>query len=98
MSRPDRRKLFMSLFWFDQGVIWVGILCPFSMFCISLFWPGMVLNQEQLSIVVSDWEPYLGRFFPPMFCGWLFSVSCSAPDRTVLVSFCTLLFLFQCSV
>ena len=35
--------------------------------CISLFWPGMVLNQGQLSIVVSDWEQYLGSFFPTGF-------------------------------
>ena len=35
----------------------------FSMFCISLFWPGMVLNQGQLSIVVSDWAPYLDSPF-----------------------------------
>ena len=39
-----------------------------SMFCflcfiISMFWPGMVLNQGQLSIVVSDWESYLGSPF-----------------------------------
>jgi hypothetical protein len=39
-----------------------------SMFCllcffISMFWQGMVLNQGQLSIVVSDWEPYLGSPF-----------------------------------
>jgi hypothetical protein len=25
-----------------------------------MFWPDMVLNQGQLSIGVSDWEPYLG--------------------------------------
>ena len=30
-----------------------------------MFWPGMVLNQGQLSIVVSDWESYLGSPFPP---------------------------------
>ena len=40
-----------------------------SMFCflcffIFMFWPGMVLNQGQLSIVVSDWESYLGSPFP----------------------------------
>ena len=29
MSRPDLRELFMSLFRFGQGVIWVGILCSF---------------------------------------------------------------------
>ena len=28
-------------------------------FCISMFRPGMVLNQGQLSFVVSDWESYL---------------------------------------
>ena len=34
------------------------------MFCVSrLFfcvWPSMVLNQRQVSLVVSDWESYLG--------------------------------------
>ena len=34
-----------------------------------MFWPGMVLNQGQLSIVVSDWEPYFDSPFPP-FCVW----------------------------
>ena len=34
----------------------------FSFLCV---WLGMVLNQGQLSIVVSDWESYLGSFFPP---------------------------------
>ena len=36
-----------------------------------MFWPGMVLNQGQLSIVVSDWEPYLGSTFPSFLCGKL---------------------------
>ena len=63
-------ELFMSPFWFGQGVIWVGILCSlFYVFVVLCFWPGMVLNQGQLSIVVSDWEPYLGSFFPQGFCG-----------------------------
>ena len=35
-----------------------------SRFFISRFWPGMFLNQGQLSIVVSDWESYLGSPFP----------------------------------
>ena len=39
-----------------------------SSFFISMFWPGMVLNQGQLSIVVSDWESYLGSLFPFVFC------------------------------
>jgi hypothetical protein len=57
----------MSLIWFGQGVCWGG----HSMFCvsISMFWPGMVLIQGQLSIVVSDWEPYLGTLFPHL-CLW----------------------------
>ena len=33
------------------------------MFFSSMFWPGMVLNHGQLSIVVSDWESYLGSPF-----------------------------------
>ena len=45
-------------------MIWGGhsIFC-FLGFFISMFWPGMVLNQGQLSIVVSDWESYLGSLF-----------------------------------
>ena len=62
----------MFLFWFGQGVSWGG----HSMFCVLCFlflcgWPGMVLNQGQLSIVVSDWEPYLGSLFPTCVCGRL---------------------------
>ena len=34
-----------------------------SRLCVSVFWPGMDLNQRQLSIVVSDWESYLGSLF-----------------------------------
>ena len=61
--------LFMSLFWFGEGVSWGGQ----SMFCVLCFLflcgsPGMVLNQGQLSIVVSDWEPYLGTLFPTCVC------------------------------
>jgi hypothetical protein len=60
----------MSLFWFGQGMSWGG----HSMFCVLCFlflyvWPGMVLNQGQLSIVVSDWEPYLGTLSPPVCVG-----------------------------
>ena len=32
-------------------------------FLFLCVWPGMVLNQRQLSTVVSDWEPYLGSLF-----------------------------------
>ena len=43
----------------------------FLCFCISMCWPGLVLNQGQLSIVVSDWESYLGSLFPFCHCGKL---------------------------
>ena len=71
VSRPDRRELFMSLF-----LVWSGCdLGGHSMFMFLCFLflcvrPGMVLNQGQLSIVVSNWESYLGSFFS--LCGNLF--------------------------
>ena len=42
---------------------WVGVgsLCLFFYdLGISMFRPSMVLNQRQVSLVVSDWESYLG--------------------------------------
>ena len=65
VSRLDRREPFKVSIWFGRGVIWGGhsMLC-FLWFCVSMFWPGMIINQGQLSIVVSDWEPYLGSPFP----------------------------------
>jgi hypothetical protein len=55
MSRPGHREAFYSLFWLDQGVTRVGFLCSFFyVFVFLCFWPGMVLNQGQLSVVVSD--------------------------------------------
>ena len=55
LSRPDLRDPFMSLFWFGQGVSWGGhsMLCVLS-FLFLCVWPGVLLNQRQLSIVVSD--------------------------------------------
>ena len=61
MSHPDLREPFYVSIWFGQGVIWVGILCVVFL-CV---WPSVVPNQRQLSIVVSDWESYLGSLFPP---------------------------------
>jgi hypothetical protein len=57
MSRPDLREMFYFSIWLGQGVMWGGhsIFC-FLGFFISMFLLGMVLNQGQLSIVVSDWE------------------------------------------
>jgi hypothetical protein len=43
----------------------VGILVSLC----SMFWPGMVLNHGQLSIVVSDWESYLGSLFSTLVVG-----------------------------
>ena len=53
-----------------------------SMFCVSTFWPGMVLNQGQLSIVVSDWESYLGNLFCLLsFVGCFIFVSSEKPSE-----------------
>ena len=61
LSRPDLREPFYVSIWFGQGVIWVGILCfDFYIFVCLCFGLGVVLNQGQLSIVVSDLESYLG--------------------------------------
>ena len=82
--------LFMSLFWFGQGVSWGG----HTIFCVLCFlflcgWLGMVLNQGQLSIVVSDWEPYLGTVFPTCGCGrlTLFRALCFWASRFIFVVF-----------
>ena len=59
-------------------------------------WPDMVLNQRQVLVIVSDWEPYLGSLFCVGFCGWLSPVLVfSAPVRTVSV-FPRLLFCIMC--
>ena len=85
MSRPDLRAFYVSiLVWSGCDLGWAFYVI-FSMFCISLFWPGMVLNQGQLSIIVSDWEPYLGSFSHSVFVGSYFLFCVSAPDRTVPV-------------
>ena len=43
----------------------------------------MVLNQRQVLVIVSDWEPYLGSLFGVGFCGWLSPVSVFVPHGTV---------------
>jgi hypothetical protein len=37
-------------------------------------WPDMVLNQRQVLVIVTNWEPYLGNLFCVGICGWLFLV------------------------
>ena len=46
----------------------------FHFLCCVCVWPGMVLNQRQVSLVVSDEESYLGILFPLVFRECLFSV------------------------
>ena len=51
---------------------WVGVgsLCSFF-YVVFLCLAWYVLNQRQLSIVVSDWESYLGSLFSPF---WLWVI------------------------
>ena len=42
----------------------------------GLCWPGMVSNQRQLFIVVSDWGSYLGSQFLIVLCGILSTDPC----------------------
>ena len=64
MSRPDLREPFYVsiLVWSGCDLGWHSMFF-ISRFYVSMFWPGMVFNQGQLSIVVSDWESYLGSLF-----------------------------------
>jgi hypothetical protein len=66
----------------------------FLCFCISLFWLGMVLNQGQLSIVVSDLESYLGSLFPFCVCGKLTLLVVLSPVSITVVVFVVLLVSF----
>jgi hypothetical protein len=49
-----------------------------------VFSPDMVLNQRQVLVIVSDWEPYLGSLFCVGFL-WVIVPVFVAPDRTVSV-------------
>ena len=48
----------------------MGILCWMSCLSVSVFGPDMVLNQRQVLVIVSDWEPYLGSLFGVGVCGF----------------------------
>jgi hypothetical protein len=56
---------------------------------VYLCWPGMVPNQRQLFIVVSDWGSYLGSHFPIVICGiWtMFVCSCVLHCMQLHISF-----------
>ena len=68
---------------------WGGHSMFCSMFVFLCVWPGMIPNQRQLSIVVSDWEPYLFFFFH--YDLWVV-IFCVSPYRAVLVFIYFLLF------
>jgi hypothetical protein len=62
--RPDLRETFYFSLCLGQGEMWGGhSIFLFLGSFISMFWPGMVFNQGQLSIIVSDWESNLGSPF-----------------------------------
>ena len=94
VARSDRSYFLCRCF--SMGRAWVGwvVYVCFSMSWYFCFWPGMVLNQRQLSIVVPDWDPYLGSLFSRLMCGWFFSVLCFvySPYRTVSFRSCYLVF------
>jgi hypothetical protein len=66
---PEFLYYVFVLVWSGRELGWV-VYVIFSLlyFCV---WPGMVLNQRQLSIIVSDWESYLGSLFSPF---WLWVI------------------------
>ena len=87
LSRSD-----LSYFIYVFVLVWsgreLGGLSMFRFLCCVCVWPGMVLNQRQVSLVVSDWGSYLLSLFPLVFRGCLFSVLCFiSPFRTVRLSF-----------
>ena len=55
-----------------------------------LCWPGMVLNQRQLSIVVSDWGSYLDSLFPPVVCGIFILYCCVLALQSCMFRFVSL--------
>ncbi|CDQ77970.1 unnamed protein product [Oncorhynchus mykiss] len=83
--RPDRLKDIADRFNVDHDAVLDNVLYARAytivwavyVFCFYvgfLVWPDMVLNQRQVLVIVSDWEPYFGSLFPVGVCGWLFSV------------------------
>ena len=69
MSRSDHSSFVFSLFWCLLGRELDGhsMLCVW--FVYFYVWPDMVLDQRQVLVIVSDWEPYLGSPFCVGFCG-----------------------------
>ena len=98
MSRSDLSSFVLSFVLVQSGRELGGLsmfVCLW--FSISVFGLGLVLNQRQLSIVVPDWEPYLGSLFSIVFGGWLFSVFVCL-HQTELFRLFLCCFVNQCSV
>ena len=76
---------------------WVGVgsLCPFFYVVFLCVWPSMVLNQRQVSFVVSDWESYLGSLFSPF---WLWVVNFCLVSVHLAELFCFRFVVILCSV
>ena len=60
----------------DMGYCGVFLSWGFVGCLRSLWLPEAVLNQSQVIIFVSDWEPYLGSHILWVFRGWLFLSLC----------------------
>ena len=78
----------------------VGLLCFVLVFIFLCVLSGMGPNQKQLSIVVSDWEPYLGSLFSHFWVvGGYFPFQCFHHTGLFRFSFILLFFVFcvQCN-
>ena len=76
LSHPDHSLLCMFLCFVWSGCDLSGHSMLDVLFVCFYVWPDMVLNQRQVLVIVSDWEPYLGSLFCVWFCGWMFLSLC----------------------
>ena len=67
-----------------------------NLFFLFLCRPGMVPNQRQLSIVVSDWGSYLASLFPTCFWWDLVFVKLPVSSPECHILFASVLFLVSC--
>ena len=111
MSNWHGLSILCFLYYFVQARVWHVLImwCVLSCFFCrywdcgivelsqSLWLPKVVLNQRQVFIVVSDWEPYLGSHILWVFRVWLFlslclhQIGCLGFRVTFLVLYCSCL-------
>ena len=95
MSRSDIYFLCFVVIQYGQGVSWGGqsMFVYFYDFGISMFWPSMVLNQRQLSLIENHTQVVWVSLF---VCGCLFPCVCLSPHGTVsvFVRFTFIVFVF----